>query len=84
MITFPLDAGLFPNLWKQAVDVMLEEVPVIPRSNKLIIIQLLEADINKVLRIAFARNITRLAKDHKSHIGTSVWNSAQHVYDTSD
>jgi hypothetical protein len=65
MMTVPLEAGFCPNRWKQSVDVMLEKVPEIPRSDKLRIIQLLEADLNKVLRIAFARNITRLAKDHE-------------------
>jgi hypothetical protein len=63
MITVPLDPGFCPERWKQAVDVMLEKAPGIPRSDKLIIIQLLEADLIQVLRIAFARNITRLAKD---------------------
>jgi hypothetical protein len=43
---------------------MLEKVHGISRSNKLRIIQLLEADLNQVLRIAFARNITCLAKEH--------------------
>jgi hypothetical protein len=55
MMTVPLDAGFCPERWKQAVDVMLENVPGISRSDKLRIIQLLEADINQVLRIAFAR-----------------------------
>jgi hypothetical protein len=68
MMNVPLDAGFCPNLWKKAVDVMLEKVPGIPRSDKLRIIQLLEADLNQVLRIAFARNITRLAKDHEGII----------------
>jgi hypothetical protein len=56
---------------------MLEKLPGIPRSDKLRIIQLLEADLNQVsleadlnqvLRIEFARNITRLAKDHEGVI----------------
>jgi hypothetical protein len=51
MMTVPLDAGFCPERWKQAVDVMLEKVPGIPRSYKLRIIQLLEADLNQVLRI---------------------------------
>jgi hypothetical protein len=64
----PLDAGLCPERWKEAVDVMLEEVPGISRSDKLLIMQLLEADLNQVLRIAFARNIIRLAKEHEGII----------------
>jgi hypothetical protein len=47
---------------------MLEKVPGIPRLDKLRIIQLLEADLNQVLRIAFARKIRRLAKDHEGII----------------
>jgi hypothetical protein len=43
---------------------MLEKIPGISRSDKLRIIQILEADLNQVLCVAFARNITRLAKQH--------------------
>jgi hypothetical protein len=43
---------------------MLEKIPGIARTNKLRIIQLLEADLNQVLRPAFARNITKLAHNH--------------------
>jgi hypothetical protein len=47
---------------------MLEKILGVPRSNKLRIIQLLEADLNQVLRISFARNISRLAKEHSGII----------------
>jgi hypothetical protein len=43
------DAGLCPERRKQAVYVMIEKVPGIPRSDKLRIIQLLEAYLNQVL-----------------------------------
>jgi hypothetical protein len=76
MMTVPLDAGFYPELWKQAVGVMLENVPGIPRSDKLRIIQLLEADLNQVLRIAFARNITRLSKDHEGIISEHQYGRA--------
>jgi uncharacterized protein YjeT (DUF2065 family) len=62
MITVPLTVGLCPERWKQAVDAMLEKIPGVPRSKKRRISQLLEADLNQVIRIAFARNISRLAK----------------------
>jgi hypothetical protein len=62
MMKVPLTMGFFPEWWKQAVDVMLEKITGVPRSNKLRIIQLLEADLNQVLRIAFTRNISRLEK----------------------
>jgi hypothetical protein len=65
MIMVPLYAGFFPERWKQAVGVMLEKVPGISRSDKLRIIQLLEADLNQVLRIDLSGNITCLAKEHE-------------------
>jgi hypothetical protein len=68
MMSVPLDAGFCPSRWKHAVDVMLEKIPGVSRSDKLRIIQLLEADLNQVLRIAFARNIGRLAKEHEGII----------------
>jgi hypothetical protein len=68
MMTVPLTTGFGPERWKQAADAMLEKIPGIPRSNKLRIIQLLEADLNQVLRVTFSRNISRLAKEHSSII----------------
>jgi hypothetical protein len=62
MMTVPPTTGFCPERWKQAVDLMLEKIPGVPRSNKLRIIQLLEADLNQVLRIAFARKLSRQAK----------------------
>jgi hypothetical protein len=59
-MTVPLTVGFCPEWWKQFFDVMLEKIPGVSRSNKLRIIQLLEADLNQFLRIAFARNISRL------------------------
>jgi hypothetical protein len=76
MMTVPLDAGFCPEHWKQAVDAMLEKVPRIPRSDELRIIQLLEADLYQVLRIEFARNMTRLAKDHEGIISEHQYGRA--------
>jgi hypothetical protein len=39
MMTVPLDAGFCPECWKQAVDLMLEKISGISRSDKLKIIQ---------------------------------------------
>jgi hypothetical protein len=47
---------------------MLENIPGIVRMNKLRIIQLLEDGLNQVLRIAFVRNITKLARDNEGGI----------------
>jgi hypothetical protein len=63
MMTVPLDAVFFPERWRKDVDVMLEKIPGVVRTNKLRTIQLLEADLNRVLRSAFARNISKLAQD---------------------
>jgi hypothetical protein len=63
MTTVPLDAGFCPERWRKAVDVMLEKIPGVIRTNKLRIIQLLEADLNQVLRSSFARNISKLEQD---------------------
>jgi hypothetical protein len=63
MMSIPLAEGFCPERWRQAIDIMLEKIPGVPRINKLRIIQLLEADMNQVLRSACARNISKLAQD---------------------
>jgi hypothetical protein len=68
MVTVPIDAGLCPERWKQTVDMMLEKVPGVSRSNKLRIIQFLEAYIKQVIRITLTRNIMGLAKEHEGII----------------
>jgi hypothetical protein len=68
LVSAPLLTGYCPERWKHVIDVMLEKMPEVVRSNKLRIIQLLEADLNQVLRIALARNITRLTKTHEGFI----------------
>jgi hypothetical protein len=68
MMSIPLVAGFSPERWKHALDVMLEKIPGVVRANKLRIIQTLEADLNQVLRTAFAGNITKLARDNEGVI----------------
>jgi hypothetical protein len=63
MMSIPLAEGFFPERWRQSIDIMLEKIPGVPRINKLRIIQLLEADLNQVLRSAFARNSSNLAQE---------------------
>jgi hypothetical protein len=65
MVSVPLAKGFSPERWKNAINVMLEKITGVVRSNKLQIIQLLEVDLNQVLRIAFARNIAKMAKNNK-------------------
>jgi hypothetical protein len=80
MMMVPLYAGFCPECWKQAVDVILEKVPGISRSDKLRIIQFLEADLNQILRIAFSKNITRLAKDHEGIISEHQYGRAHKTF----
>jgi hypothetical protein len=68
MMPIPMAAGFCPERWKHVKDVMLENITGVVRTNKLRIIQLLEADLNQVLRIAFARNITKLARENEGVI----------------
>jgi hypothetical protein len=69
---------------------MIEKIPQVPRTNKLRIIQLLEADLNQVLCSVFAINTSRLAQEtpgivsninmdtitsNMSHYGSKKWSS---------
>jgi hypothetical protein len=65
MMTILFATGLCLERWKKAIDVMLEKISGVVRSNTLRIIQLQEADLNQVLRIAFARRIAKLANNNK-------------------
>jgi hypothetical protein len=77
MMTVPLATGFCPYRWKKAIDVMLEKIQGVVHSNKLRIIQLLEADLNQVLRIAFARNIAKLSKNKKGIISDHQYGRAR-------
>jgi hypothetical protein len=55
---------------------MLEKILGVVSSNKLRIIQMLDVDLNQVLRIAFARNTAKLAKDHKGIISDHQYSIA--------
>jgi uncharacterized protein YjeT (DUF2065 family) len=57
MMIVPLTTGFCPELWKKAIDGMLEKIRGVIISNTLRISQLPEEDLNKVLHIAFTRNI---------------------------
>jgi hypothetical protein len=77
MMTVPLATVFCPEQWKKAIDVILEKILGIVRSNKLWIIQLLEDDLNQVLRIVFARNIGKLAKNNKGIISDHQYGRAR-------
>jgi hypothetical protein len=76
MMTVSLATGFCPERWKKAIDVIIEKILGIVCSNRLPIIQLLEVDLNQVLRIAFARNIAKLAKTHKGIISDHQYGRA--------
>jgi hypothetical protein len=59
---------------------MLEKIPSGPRINKLRIIQLLEADLNQVLRSAFARNISKLAQETPGIISEHQYGRSHQTY----
>jgi hypothetical protein len=63
MMSISLEESFCPERWGQAIDIMLEKIPGVPRINKLIIVQLLEADLNQVLRSSFSRNVSKLAQE---------------------
>jgi hypothetical protein len=48
MMSIPLAVGFCPEIWKHVIDVMLENIPSVARTNKLRIIQLLEANLTQV------------------------------------
>jgi hypothetical protein len=76
MMTVPLATGFCPYILKKAIDVMLEKIARFVRSNKLRIIQLLEADLNQALRISFARNIAKLSRNNKGIISNHQYGRA--------
>jgi hypothetical protein len=73
MATIPFETVFCPERWRHAVDIMLEKIPGIARTNKLIIIQLLEADLNQVLIAAFSRSVTKVAQNHKGGISENQY-----------
>jgi hypothetical protein len=74
MMTAPLKIGYYPERWKHAIDVMLVKTQGVSRSENLWTIQLLEVDLNQVLCVAFARNITKLSNQQEGII-------SEHPYD---
>jgi hypothetical protein len=68
MMSIPLEECLCTDQWRQAIYIMLKKIPGVPIINKLIIIQLVEADLKQVLRSAFAKNISKLAQESQGII----------------
>jgi hypothetical protein len=80
MMSIPLAEGFCPERWRDAIEIMLEEFPGVPRINKLRIIQLLEADLNQVLRSAFARNISKLSQETPGIISEHQYGRSHQMY----
>jgi hypothetical protein len=59
---------------------MLEKIPGLPRINKLRISQILEADLNQVLRSEFARNISKLAQETPGIISEHQYGRSHQKY----
>jgi hypothetical protein len=78
-MNFPLEAGYFPEQWKQVIYMMLDKIPGVVRSDKLQIIQVLEADLKQVMCIAFARNITKLAKKKWDIVSKNRYDRTYHT-----
>jgi hypothetical protein len=68
MMSISMEDGFCTERWKHVIDMMLEKIHGVARMHKLCIIQLLEADLNQLLRITFTRNITKLARFHEEVI----------------
>jgi hypothetical protein len=80
MATIPLETGFCPERWRHTVDITLEKISGIARTNKLRIIQLLEADLNQLMRAAFARKTTKLAHNHEGVISEHQYGRSHRTY----
>jgi hypothetical protein len=76
MKTTPLETRYCPDRWKQVIDVMLENITGVSRSDKLMSIQLLEANLNQVLWVEFTRSITKLVEQHDGIISEHQYGRA--------
>jgi hypothetical protein len=79
MMSISLAEGFCPERWRQAINIMLEKIPGVPRINKLRIIQLLKADLNQVLRSTFDRNISKLAQETPGIISEHQYGRSHHT-----
>jgi hypothetical protein len=63
LISIPFEFDFTLDQWLNALQVMLEKTKGNPRLDKLRVIQLIEADLNMMLRIIFGRRLVHWAED---------------------
>ena len=68
VMSLTFEYGFTLERWTNALQVMLEKVVVTPRLDKLRVIQLIEADLNMVLRIVFGRRLIHRAEDRNTNL----------------
>jgi hypothetical protein len=65
MMDLPMKHKFSPLRWQNAIQVLLEKDKGRPNIERLRTIQLVEADLNMVLRIIYGRRLVHHAEDHK-------------------
>eukprot|EP00957_Ditylum_brightwellii_P047201 3584880-Ditylum_brightwellii.AAC.1 len=63
MMTLPFCYGFTPTRWLKSVDVMLEKDPGSPKLHQLRIIVIVEADMNMIMKVIWARRLVPRAEE---------------------
>ena len=74
LMALPFEYGFALNRWSNALGIMLEKIKRIPRIEKLRVIQLMEADLNMMIRIIFGRQLVHRAEG-KGSLSSLQWGS---------
>eukprot|EP00957_Ditylum_brightwellii_P199792 15230846-Ditylum_brightwellii.AAC.1 len=64
MITLPFQYGFTPERWLKAIDVMLEKDLDSPKLHRLRIIVIIEANMNMIMKVIWARHLVPQAERH--------------------
>ena len=83
LISVPCVFAFTLDQWLNALQIMLEKVKGSPRIDKLRVTQLMEADLNMMLRILFGRRLIHRAEDKKL-ISILRWGSRPNRSSSSD
>eukprot|EP00957_Ditylum_brightwellii_P111714 8520527-Ditylum_brightwellii.AAC.1 len=62
-MTLPFCYGFTPTKWLKSVDVMLEKDPGSPKLHRLQIIVIVEADMNMIMKVIWARRLVPRAEE---------------------
>eukprot|EP00957_Ditylum_brightwellii_P022514 1698756-Ditylum_brightwellii.AAC.1 len=57
MMTLPFQCGFTPSRWLKSVNVMLEKDPGSPKHHRLCIIMIVEASMNMIMKVIWARQL---------------------------